>query len=169
MAKGKYAKYINPIGRALEIDLPPLEGSVTLPLSQFNKGCFPETTHWLEIFYVYAPGGGFALGTSWEGIRGGQKLLDRPHVHTCDELFVFLGTNPQDPDDLGGEAEFWLGEGEDAEKFIINKPTVAFAPKNTAHCPIIFRRVDRPFLMVVILTGPEWIGKFVEMPPGFKR
>ena len=33
-----------------------------------------------------------------------------PHTHNCDEIFMFMGTYPQNKEDLGGEIEFWMGE-----------------------------------------------------------
>jgi hypothetical protein len=64
------------------------------------------------------------------------------------EYLGFIGSNPDDPYDLGGEVEFWLG----GEKHIITKSSVVFVPKGLTHCPIYFRRVDRPFFYFT--TGP---------------
>jgi hypothetical protein len=40
------------------------------------------------------------------------------HVHPHDEIIGFIGTNPGDPTDLGGEAELWI----DDEKYTITEP-----------------------------------------------
>jgi hypothetical protein len=44
------------------------------------------------------------------------------------------------PHDLCGEIELWLGD----EKHILTKSCMVFIPKGLKHCPLVFRRVDRP-------------------------
>jgi len=72
---------------------------------------------------------------------------------------------------LGGEVEFWLGEGTEAEKFVITKATGEWVPAGVVHNPHYFRQVDKPFLMVVISMTPDYNRKgfrFTPLPPGFK-
>lgn len=78
---------------------------------------------------------------------GGPEGGGRPHNHDWDEYLIFLGTDPEDPFDLGGEVEFWMGD----EKHIITKTTAMFVPRGVYHCPFYIRRVDRPF--VFLTTG----------------
>ncbi len=73
-----------------------------------------------------------------------------PHKHDCDEIFVFMGTNPEDPNDLGAEVEFWLGEGEETEIIKINTSSLVFVPKGLLHMPLFCRNVKKPILLVVI-------------------
>lgn len=73
-----------------------------------------------------------------------------PHTHECDEVFLFLGSNPRDADDLGAEVEFWMGEEEEREKIIINTSTCVFVPGGVLHLPLFFRKVERPLLWEVI-------------------
>lgn len=80
------------------------------------------------------------------------------HTHDFDEVLCFIGTDPGNPRDLGGEIEFQLGE----ETYVFEKTTVIFVPKGLPHCPFVHKRVDRPFLLVVFaLTGhyPESKGE----------
>jgi hypothetical protein len=78
---------------------------------------------------------------------GGLESGGKPQSHDWDEYLVFLGTNPEDPFDLGGEVEFWM----EGEKHIITKTCAIFVPRGVYHCPFYIRRVDRPF--VFITTG----------------
>ncbi|MEM2104466.1 MAG: hypothetical protein QW717_06215 [Candidatus Bathyarchaeia archaeon] len=77
-----------------------------------------------------------------------------PMYHTADEIFLFFGTDPDNPTDLGGEVEFWLGQGEDAEKYVFNKPTCIYVPAGLIHGPIVFRNVRRPFVEILCYTKP---------------
>lgn len=78
---------------------------------------------------------------------GGLESGGKPQNHDWDEYLVFLGTDPEDPTDLGGEVEFWMED----EKHIITKTCAIFVPRGVYHCPLYIRRVDRPF--VFITTG----------------
>jgi hypothetical protein len=73
-----------------------------------------------------------------------------PHKHDCDEIFLFMGINPEDPNDLGAEVEFWLGEGKETEKIKINTSSLVFIPKGLLHMPLFCRNVKKPILQVVI-------------------
>jgi hypothetical protein len=77
--------------------------------------------------------------------RADDGPKDKPHNHDFDEYLIFLGTNPADPSDLCGEIEIWLG---DEEKFNITKTCAIFLPKGLYHTPLLFKRVDRPIMMI---------------------
>jgi hypothetical protein len=74
-----------------------------------------------------------------------------PHKHGYPEMFLFLGTNPKDIDDLGAEVEFWIGEGKDLEKIRFSTPSSIYMPPNVAHFPQIWRNVKRPVMNIVIM------------------
>ena len=80
----------------------------------------------------------------WKGSDRGAG----PHTHDFDEVLTVFGTNPDDPEDLCGEVELWLGD----EKHIITKSAVVFIPAGLKHCPFIVRRVDRPIFHFTV--GP---------------
>ena len=66
-----------------------------------------------------------------------------PPVHThndFDEVLAFIGSNPDDPQDLCGEVELWL----DDEKHMLTKSCLVFIPKGLKHCPMLVKRADRP-------------------------
>jgi hypothetical protein len=78
-----------------------------------------------------------------------------PHKHNYEEIFLFLGTNPEDTTDLGAEVEFWLGEGEDLEKVTLTTSSCVYVPAHLAHFPQIWRNVKRPVVTVVIVPVTE--------------
>lgn len=83
--------------------------------------------------------GSFYISCFWFW-KGSEIVLVQPHVHEFDEVLALIGTNPEDPQDLCGEIEFWM----DNEKYLLRKSSLVYVPKGLKHCPFIVRRVDRP-------------------------
>ena len=73
-----------------------------------------------------------------------------PHSHECDEIFLFMGTNPKDRDELGAEVEFWMGEEKGTEIIKLNTSGLVFVPKGLVHLPLFFKNVKKPLLWMVI-------------------
>ena len=76
-------------------------------------------------------------------------LGDPPHDHTFDEFLFLIPADYRNWPDLGGEVEIWL----DDEKHMITKSSAVWIPKGLMHCPVYFRRVDRP--IVYFSTAPS--------------
>ena len=172
--KGLYTSYVNDLTLATDHVYPSHRGRIAVPSLVFDKNVCGQASIRVEIFHVHAAGSGLGVpcleppifkGKAPAGSEGGG------HAHNFDELFLFIGTDPHDTLNLGGEVEFWLGEGSEAEKFTITKATGEWVPAGVVHHPICFRRVDRPFLMVVVSMtsgcGPGEI-RSTPLPPGFK-
>jgi len=94
----------------------------------------------------------------------------RPMYHPHDECFIYMGADPNNPLDLGGEVHIWLGLGERAEEHVITKPSLVWIPKGLVHTPIVFKNVRRPFLKIVMVPNyPYLIEHSVnEWPPNYK-
>ena len=72
------------------------------------------------------------------------------HSHPFDELVLLIGSNPRDRRDFGGEIEWFMGGGAEAERFVIDRTSLIFVPKGLVHGPMDFLRVDKPILNVAI-------------------
>jgi hypothetical protein len=94
---------------------------------------------------------GFVMGDVTIG--NGEDFL--PHKHDYAEIFIFLGTDAKDTADLGAEVEFWIGEGKDMEKVILNTSSSVYIPPNLTHFPQIWRKVRRPVLNMVIIPETD--------------
>jgi hypothetical protein len=101
-----------------------------------EHGRVPGAT-WLEPNIVVRPD---KLGAD----QGAHQGSGRPHRHIYDEYLLFLSTDPNDMENLGGEVEFWMG----GEKHLITKSTAVFVPKGIWHAPLIMRKVDRPYIFI---------------------
>ena len=67
---------------------------------------------------------------------------DITHKHTFTEYFYFFGSGPC-MNDFEAEAEYSFGE--QAEKQVINTPTIVVIPPMVYHCPLNYVRVTQPF------------------------
>ncbi|MGD0779566.1 MAG: hypothetical protein ABR954_02110 [Dehalococcoidales bacterium] len=88
-----------------------------------------------------------------ELVKSGKVPGIMPHSHPFIEIFSYMGTNIDDPSDLGGEIEFWLED----EKFTLTKSFMIYIPANMEHCPLVFRRFDRPMFHLTLGSGDKYI------------
>jgi hypothetical protein len=104
---------------------------------------------------------GFELNFTWAFHTGlGAWHTRDPHTHPADECLLFVGLDPNNPDYLGAEIEIAMGK--EQEKHVFDTPTVVVVPRGLVHCPLITRRVDKPygFSAISLNTGHEttWLG-----------
>ncbi|NWF78326.1 MAG: hypothetical protein HXY36_07045 [Chloroflexi bacterium] len=81
------------------------------------------------------------------------------HYHNYDEVVLHIGSDPNNPEDLGAEIEYVLG----GETLIIDKTSAVFVPKGVKHGPLTWKRVDRPHIQMAIMLGA---GTLAEAAPG---
>ena len=99
------------------------EGSRVLSLdSQVIKDAFYMETAW------------FWAG-DWPTTKD-EKGIIKAHTHDYNEVVAYIGTDPDDMYDLGGELEFWV----DGKKNIVDKSFLCFIPAGTEHGPIFFTK-----------------------------
>jgi hypothetical protein len=104
---------------------------------------------------------GFVLNFTWAFHKGTGLWHEwDPHVHPNDEALVFVGLDPDNPDYLGAEMEIRFGE--EQEVHVFDTPTVVIAPKGVVHCPLITRKVEKPYGFTAICLAHEhdttWLG-----------
>jgi hypothetical protein len=83
------------------------------------------------------------------------------HKHDYAEVFLFLGNDPYNTMYLGGEGEFWLGEGKDLEKIKFDTSCSVYVPPGVGHFPLYFKNVKTPIMMGVVV--PQ-VGDFKLIP-----
>ena len=99
--------------------------------------------------------GAFQMNTAWYSAVPERDPIFGEHCHDdADELIGFIGSNPDDPTDLGGEIEFTIG----GEAHLLTKSTIIFAPAGLAHNPMRILRVDRPIFHFSVVTTAIYDG-----------
>jgi hypothetical protein len=97
-----------------------------------DRDILKEANTWLDIVWI------------WE-IPHPPDLLGA-HDHPFDEIVLLIGSDPSDVTQLGAEIEWFMGEGDDAERFVLDKTCAIYVPRGLVHGPMNFLRVDRPIL-----------------------
>ncbi|MFC2038527.1 hypothetical protein ACFLUG_02010 [Chloroflexota bacterium] len=96
--------------------------------------------------------GSFHVNTAWY-LKATEKEGTPSHVHDdYDEIIGFFGGDPDNPNDLGGEIEFWIED----EMYSITKSTMIFAPRGIRHCPLRVVRVDKPIFHFTIVPDGDY-------------
>lgn len=64
------------------------------------------------------------------------------HAHEFDEFIGFIGTDPSQPEELGAEVQFYIGD----EYVSITKSCLVYIPRGVTHSPILVPKLTRPIL-----------------------
>jgi hypothetical protein len=75
------------------------------------------------------------------------------HVHRTDEVLVYLGMDPENPDNLGAEIEVDMGK--EHERHLIDRSSAIVCPAGTPHTPLVTRWVDKPFAFFAVTLSGE--------------
>jgi hypothetical protein len=81
------------------------------------------------------------------------------HTHDYDEIILHIGTDPNNPEDLGGEIEI----GIDGEPVTIDSTSGIYVPKGVKHGPLVWKKFTKPHLELTIMIGA---GSLAEADPG---
>ena len=140
MDKGKYGKYVieEPkfLNELLFHDFSKPSGFTYPDEVYIDEELCPEANTWLDMNWI------------WE--KTNPRELPPLHKHPFAEIVLLIGSNAQNLRDLGGEVSWGMGEGDDAQTFILTKTTAIYVPANLPHGPLVYNRVDKPMLNIAI-------------------
>ena len=135
MTEGKYSKYL------VQPDMPDGDFPPKAPRAVFDSEMgFGETTFGFRYSYFTGP----------------PFEFEEPHKHDYDQFLCFLGT-PENIRDFDADVEVALGD--EGERYLVDKPTIVHIPSGLTHCPLNFKRVDKPVLLVNITLSPTYVKK----------
>jgi hypothetical protein len=154
MAESKYGKYF------IEYDPTrwPMERRPVMARMEDGvaKGSHFYLVHWVMPGF----GGEFPADDPYAG--------HPPHIHRDAELLFHIGTNPDDPMDLGAEVEMFMGP--ELERHVFNRTTVIWIPPNFIHSPWRPIKTVRPWIFIEVNQGPSHTEKsFRQLLPKASR
>jgi hypothetical protein len=89
----------------------------------------------------------------WNYIDRSLTMVEESHSHEFDQFLFFFGADSKNIKDFGAEVEFTVED----EKHIITSMTTVHIPKNTMHCPLFFKRVDKPVIFMNVALTTQYI------------
>lgn len=90
---------------------------------------------------------------SWIAPVDDEVFWVHEHIHDdFDEILVWMGNDPQNPEDLGGDLYMTI----DGERHVVNTTGAVYIPKGTYHCPLGFEKVGRHFTFIAITLSPDY-------------
>ena len=138
------------------------------PILQFDIQNNPHATKYIEANLISGADIGFGCGDMIQ--YQDYTIRSQPHIHDSVETYIFIPANPDLKDDLGATVEFWIGEGAQAKRLIINKPTVLLVPPNTVHLPLYVQELRSPFILLNMIDNPIWNVFYTnQYPPEFEH
>jgi quercetin dioxygenase-like cupin family protein len=99
--------------------------------------------------------GSFYVEAVW--VMGSIPRSHPEHSHDHDEIVGFVGSNMDDPADLGGEIDFVV----DGKKMTITKTCFIHVPAGVKHGGLCFRKIDRPVFQIAMSR----MGAYSSVPP----
>jgi len=76
-----------------------------------------------------------------------------PHIHKDAELLFHIGTNPDDPMDLGAEVEMYMGP--ELERHVFSRTCCIWIPPNFIHAPWKPLKTVKPWIFIEVNQGPS--------------
>jgi hypothetical protein len=107
----------------------------------------------------------------WGGVTKSGSM-EEPHIHDFDEVIGFIGSDPENPKELGAVMEMNLGD----EVHYLTKSCLIHIPTGMKHCPLTFKEVHRPVFFFTLapissygrtsgLKNAEAVKKTAFIPP----
>lgn len=140
MPKLKYDKFI--VSGQQPGD-PPASG---VKIAWVNNEKF-KGSHQYHIHWVYEKPRNMKGRSDWSQMSHG------PHEHKQPEIVCHIGTDPDNPMDLGGEVWFYLGKERELHK--ITQSCLVYLPAGFIHSPWEIHAVRRPFVIMTVMQEEE--------------
>jgi len=71
--------------------------------------------------------------------------------HRSDELIMFIGNDPDDPENLNAEIELWI----ENDKLVLTQTSIVFVPAGVAHGQLKVRNLKKPVFYYICHTNTD--------------
>jgi len=84
-----------------------------------------------------------------------------PYIHGhslgegCREIVLHIGSNPNNPEDLGAEIEFVV----DGQPIVFDTTSAIYVPEGVKHGPVTWNRLTRPHIQMAMVLGAGTMAK----------
>ena len=95
------------------------------------------------------PGCNIYIELGWVGVVPEPNPHMLEHTHDYDEVVMHIGGDPNHPEDLGGEIEYYVG----GQPLTFDTTTALYIPGGVKHGRLTWKRVDKPHLEMAIILG----------------
>ncbi len=112
----------------------------------------PEADYYIELGWT------FDMPLS----RNPNKAMPEMIHKNYDEIVLHIGGDPENPEDLGADVEFYVG----GQCLAFNTTSGLFIPRGLRHGPIFCKEYRKPHLVMAIMCGAGtlkegWEGSFI--------
>jgi len=102
---------------------------------------------------VQVPGVKYYIEMGWTfgmpvSKTAGPGMPEMAHDN-CDEIVLHIGGDPSNPEDLGGEVEFYVG----GQPLTFDTTSALFIPRGLRHGPLRLKQYRRPHIVMAIMCG----------------
>ena len=151
MAESQYEKYLvrKPLREVGAKRKTPIKGRGSPAYTYMSNDLVPGCNMYIEFGWI------------WDMPEPNTFLSE--HTHDYDEIVMHIGSDHNNPEDLGAEMEFVVG----GEPLVFDTTTALYIPKGLKHGPLTWKRVDRPHIELVIVLGGGTLAQ--SRPGGFKE
>lgn len=117
----------------------------------------PEIEGPIPMLASDATFGNMGFNTYWEAISKPFVHASEPHKHEFPQYLFFLGGDPLHLTDLNAEVEINLSlDGKKLEKYVFTKATSIYIPAGLYHNPLLYHRVDKPFIFIDLYFSEKY-------------
>jgi hypothetical protein len=99
------------------------------------------------------------VGWIWDMPDPNPHIFEHTHRAGCREIVLHIGSDPNNPEDLGAEIEFVV----EGQPLVFDTTSGLYVPEGVKHGPLTWKRLTRPHLQMAIILGA---GTLAEANPG---
>lgn len=125
-----------------------IKGRQSPTMTFMSNDLVPGSNVYMEIGWVWA-------------VPDPNRIPEHSHPK-YDEFVLHIGSDPNNPEDLGGEIEFVVG----GEPLKITKTSALYVPAGLIHGPLSWKSVTRPHLQMTMIIGAGTLAEAA--PAGYK-
>ena len=126
---------------AYEVTPGKVKGRQRPTMTYMSSDLVPENDVYLEFGWI------------WDMPDPNPHIFE--HSHDYDEIVLHIGSDRENPEELGAEIEFVVG----GEPLKIDRTSALFVPRGVKHGPLTWKRVDKPHIQMAIVLGGGVLAK----------